>query len=70
MYTREPFTLPWVDKKKKYDMHKMVALIKRIFKKPLSDQDDEITRIIDFIWQDGYSRGLKDMDKMHIKTNL
>jgi hypothetical protein len=77
METREPFDLPYIDKKEKHELKKYVALAKKMIRMQAvkvldnraTDFDEDFKKLIDLIWQDGYSRGLMDMDRMHATLN-
>jgi hypothetical protein len=74
---RIPFTLPLKSKDDKKDLgiyhQKISAIIKvqaiKVIHGSNTDFDKDISSIVEFIWQDGYSEGLKDMDKMHKKID-
>lgn len=74
---REPFPLPIKVKEEKKDLciyhQKISAIIKAQAIKVIhginTDFDKDISSVVEFIWQDGYGEGLKDMDKMHKKID-
>ncbi len=73
MEIRAPFDLYINKRDKNVSLKKYTALAKKLIRSQAvkvisgnrTDFDKDFTGLITSIWQDGYSKGLADMDKMH-----
>lgn len=74
---RVPFELPVLKKKDRKNnalyVQKICSVIKNQVLKVVNGDnttfDQDISKVVERIWQDGYGKGLKDMDFMHEKAS-